>query len=101
MDIFFLQDDTNEKEKDSKDKKKDKKEKKEKKVKEPKPKKEKGPSCIDTLSSGLNLAKRDDKSINTEIDVSFFLNFDHQPKFMLQNGVMTKAPPVDPRYRRY
>jgi hypothetical protein len=65
-----FQDDTNEKEKDSKDEKK-KKEKKEKKPKEKKEKKEKGPSCIDTLTSGLNLNERDDKAINTEINVSF------------------------------
>jgi hypothetical protein len=68
--IANFQDDTNEKEKDSKDEKK-KKEKKEKKPKEKKEKKEKGPSCIDTLTSGLNLNERDDKAINTEINVSF------------------------------
>ena len=87
--LFFLQDDTNEKEKDSKDskdKKKEKKEKKEKKPKEEKPKKEKGPSCIDTLSTGLNLASRDDKAINTEIDVSLFLSLNKQRrKFMIIN----------------
>jgi hypothetical protein len=76
---FLLQDDTNEKEKDSKDEKKEKKkEKKEKKEKKPKEKKEKGPSCIDTLTSGLNLNDRDDKAINAEINVShkktFFTN---------------------------
>lgn len=49
------------------EKKKDKKKKK-----EPKPK---GPSCIDTMSDGLNLKERDDKAINTEIDVSNNCNF--------------------------
>jgi hypothetical protein len=73
---FFLQDDTNEKEKDSKDEKKEKKkEKKEKKEKKPKEKKEKGPSCIDTLTSGLNLNDRDDKAINAEINVSHKKSF--------------------------
>ena len=85
-----MQDDTNEKEKDSKDskdKKKEKKEKKEKKPKEEKPKKEKGPSCIDTLSTGLNLASRDDKAINTEIDVSLDLSLNKQSiKIMTING---------------
>ena len=66
-----MQDDTNEKEKDSKDEKK-KKEKKEKKPKEKKEKKPPGPSCIDTMTSGLNLIERDDKAINAEINVSSF-----------------------------
>merc|ERR1712110_133899 len=50
---------------------KDKKEKKvkEKKVKVPKVKKEPGPSCIDTLSSGLDLGARDTQGINVEIDL--------------------------------
>ena len=61
----------NEKEKDSKDEKKKKEKKpKEKKEKKPKEKKEKGPSCIDTLTAGLNLNERDDKAINAEINVS-------------------------------
>merc|ERR1712203_296457 len=52
---------------------KDKKEKKvkEKKVKVPKVKKEPGPSCIDTLSSGLDLEARDTQGINVEIDLDF------------------------------
>merc|ERR1712060_368407 len=52
---------------------KDKKEKKvkEKKVKVPKVKKEPGPSCIDTLSSGLDLGARDTQGINVEIDLDF------------------------------
>merc|ERR1712083_335486 len=41
-------------------------EKKEKKVK-----KEPGPSCIDTLSSGLDLGMRDSQGINVEIDLDF------------------------------
>ena len=63
-------DDSTEKGDDKKNEKKEKKEKakKEKKVKMPK---EKGPSCIDTLSTGLDLTARDRKGINTEIDVSF------------------------------
>merc|ERR1712130_264755 len=53
--------------------KKEKKEKKvkEKKVKVPKVKKEPGPSCIDTLSSGLDLGARDSQGINVEIDLDF------------------------------
>ena len=57
-------DDSNEKEK------KDKKKKKEKKEKKEKVKKEKGPSKIDTMTVRLDLVHRDDKSINTENDVS-------------------------------
>merc|ERR1719511_495375 len=53
-----------------KDKKEEKK-KKEKKVKVPKVKKETGPSCIDTLSSGLDLGARDSQGINVEIDLDF------------------------------
>merc|ERR1711910_222990 len=41
----------------------------EKKV--PKEKKEPGPSCIDTLSSGLDLGTRDSQGINVEIDLDF------------------------------
>merc|ERR1711936_1173061 len=44
---------------------------KEKKVKVPKVKKESGPSCIDTLSSGLDLGTRDSHGINVEIDLDF------------------------------
>ena len=44
--------------------------KKKKKEKKPKEKKPKGPSCIDTMSAGLNLNDRDGNEINTEIDVS-------------------------------
>merc|ERR1712226_1202787 len=47
------------------------KEVKEKKVKVPKVKKEPGPSCIDTLSSGLDLGARDTQGINVEIDLDF------------------------------
>merc|ERR1712147_328905 len=41
---------------------------KEKKVNVPN---EKGPSCIDTLSTGLDLTARDRRGINTEIDLDF------------------------------
>merc|ERR1712181_189765 len=55
------------------EKKENKKEKKvkEKKVKVPKVKKEPGPSCIDTLSSGLDLGTRDSQGINVEINLDF------------------------------
>merc|ERR1712018_178443 len=61
---------------EKKDESTDKKEKKEtrekeKKVKVPKVKKEPGPSCIDTLSSGLDLGARDSQEINVEIDLDF------------------------------
>merc|ERR1711915_556194 len=60
-------------EKEDESTEKDKKEKKvkEKKVKVPKVKKEPGPSCIDTLSSGLDLGARDTQGINVEIDLDF------------------------------
>lgn len=48
---------------------KEEKKKKEKKVKVPK---EKGPSCIDIQSASLDLAARDKRGINTEINVRFF-----------------------------
>jgi len=54
-----------------KDEKKDEKKKKEKKEKKPKVKKEPGPSCIDTMSAGLDLNTRDSNSISTEIDLDF------------------------------
>merc|ERR1719382_2060143 len=57
-------DENSEKEESAKEEKK----KKEKKVKVPK---EKGPSCIDTLSTSLDLAARDKRGINTEIDIDF------------------------------
>merc|ERR1719458_718572 len=44
---------------------------KEKKDKVPKVKKEPGPSCIDTLSSGLDLGTRDSQGINVEINLDF------------------------------
>merc|ERR1712077_8335 len=56
---------------EKKDESTEKKEKKEKKVKVPKVKKEPGPSCIDTLSSGLDLGTRDSHGINVEIDLDF------------------------------
>merc|ERR1711894_647771 len=46
-------------------------EEREKKVKVPKVKKEPGPSCIDTLSSGLDLGTRDSQGINVEINLDF------------------------------
>merc|ERR1712141_544052 len=56
---------------EEKEEKKEEKKKKEKKVKVPKVKKEPGPSCIDTLSSGLDLGARDSQGINVEIDLDF------------------------------
>ena len=44
--------------------------KKEKKVKVPKVPKPKGPSCVETMTTGLDLAARDKEGINIEIDVS-------------------------------
>ena len=67
MELEEKKDDSIEKEDDEKNEKKEQA-KKEKKVKVPK---EKGPSCIDTLSTGLDLTARDRRGINTEIDVSF------------------------------
>merc|ERR1712181_50267 len=62
-----------EKKDETTEKKENKKEKKvkEKKVKVPKVKKEPGPSCIDALSSGLDLGTRDSHGINVEIDLDF------------------------------
>ena len=57
-------------ESNEKEEKADKKKKKEKKVKVPKVPKPKGPSCVETLSSGLDMAARDKDGINVEIDVS-------------------------------
>merc|ERR1712001_189950 len=51
---------------EKKDESTEKKEKKENKVKE-----EPGPSCIDTLSSGLALGTRDSQGINVEINLDF------------------------------
>jgi len=48
-----------------------KKKKKEKKPKEKKPKEPKGPSKIDMMTTHLDLKERDDKNINTEIDLGF------------------------------
>merc|ERR1712233_261493 len=56
---------------EKKDESTEKKEKKEKKVKVTQVKKEPGPSCIDTLSSGLDLGARDSQGINVEIDLDF------------------------------
>ena len=50
--------------------KEEKKKKKEKKVKVPKVPKPKGPSCVETMTTGLDLAARDKEGINIEIDVS-------------------------------
>ena len=65
-------DDSTEKEDGNEEKKKAKKEKKVKVPKVPKPK---GPSCVETLSSGLDMAARDKDGINVEIDVSFSFLF--------------------------
>jgi len=54
-----------------KEDKKEEKKKKEKKEKKPKVKKEPGPSCIDTMSAGLDLNTRDGNSINDEINLDF------------------------------
>merc|ERR1712227_656063 len=56
---------------EEKEEKKDEVTEKDKKVKVPKVKKEPGPSCIDTLSSGLDLGARDSQGINVEIDLDF------------------------------
>merc|ERR1712079_512758 len=58
-------------ESNEKEEKADKKKKKEKKVKVPKVPKPKGPSCVETLSSGLDMAARDKDGINVEIDLDF------------------------------
>merc|ERR1711988_1250267 len=66
--------DTPEKEEVETEEKKDEKnekKKKEKKVKVPKVPKPKGPSCVETLSSGLDMAARDKDGINVEIDLDF------------------------------
>merc|ERR1712241_877945 len=55
-----------EEKKDDSAEKEDKKEEKKKKVK-----KEPGPSCIDTMSAGLDLNTRDGNSINDEINLDF------------------------------
>merc|ERR1712218_216982 len=49
--------------KDETNEKEDKKKKKEKKVK--------GPSCVETLSSGLDMGARDKDGINVEVDLDF------------------------------
>merc|ERR1712088_741463 len=64
-------DETTEKEEskeDDKKTKKEKKEKKEKKVKVPKPA---GPSCVETMTTDLDMAARDKEGINIEIDLDF------------------------------
>ena len=66
MELEEKKDDGTEKGKDDKKEKK----KKEKKVKVPKEKVDPGPSCITTLSDGLDMAARDNRGINTEINVS-------------------------------
>merc|ERR1711863_240057 len=56
---------------EEKEEKKDESTEKDKKEKKVKEKKEPGPSCIDTLSSGLDLGARDTQGINVEIDLDF------------------------------
>merc|ERR1711934_13275 len=56
---------------EEKEEKKDESTEKDKKEKKVKVKKEPGPSCIDTLSSGLDLGARDTQGINVEIDLDF------------------------------
>merc|ERR1712024_389901 len=60
-----------EEKKDETNEKEDKKKKKEKKVKVPKVPKPKGPSCVETLSSGLDMGARDKDGINVEVDLDF------------------------------
>merc|ERR1711902_215990 len=48
-----------------------KKKKKEKKVKVPKVPKPAGPSCVETMTTGLDMAARDKEGINIEIDLDF------------------------------
>jgi len=67
MELEEKKDDGTEKGKDDKKEKK----KKEKKVKVPKEKVDPGPSCITTLSDGLDMAARDNRGINTEINLDF------------------------------
>ena len=66
LEVEEKKDETTEKE----DAKEDKKKKKEKKVKVPKVPKPKGPSCVETMTTGLDMAARDKEGINIEIDVS-------------------------------
>jgi len=63
-------DEVTEKEESKEDKKK---KKKEKKVKVPKVPKPAGPSCVETMTTGLDMAARDKEGINIEIDVSLSL----------------------------
>merc|ERR1712038_622589 len=58
-------------ESNEKEEKADKKKKKEKKVKVPKVPKPKGPSCVETMTTGLDMAARDKEGINIEIDLDF------------------------------
>ncbi|KAK8775585.1 hypothetical protein V5799_031069 [Amblyomma americanum] len=55
---------TSKKDKKGKDKKKDKKEKKEKKASH-----KRSPSCVETLTIGLNLLDRDEKHVNDHVNV--------------------------------
>ena len=66
LEVEEKKDETTEKE----EVKEDKKKKKEKKVKVPKVPKPKGPSCVETMTTGLDMAARDKEGINIEIDVS-------------------------------
>jgi len=65
MELEEKKDETTEKETD------EKKKKKVKVPKAPKVPKEKGPSCIDINSSGLDMITRDKRGINLEIDLDF------------------------------
>merc|ERR1711992_187042 len=61
-------DEVTEKEESKEDKKK---KKKEKKVKVPKVPKPAGPSCVETMTTGLDMAARDKEGTNIEIDLDF------------------------------
>ena len=66
-------DETTEKEESKEDEKKKKKEKKVKVPKVPKVPKPAGPSCVETMTTDLDMAARDKEGINIEIDVSLSL----------------------------
>ena len=70
VEVEEKKDETTEKEESKDDDKKKKKEKKVKVPKVPKVPKPKGPSCVETMTTDLDMAARDKEGINIEIDVS-------------------------------